>query len=156
MLFKDTLDAGVKHSNGPLKEVCERLLSHIVNVRAISTHFVPKIDHWCTVNEIASITPDQVGVVSALHSTLSHALSLQVLDVVRSNYDSLTLKLIDGLDHYDRYTEKPKETLFFTQLVGVLWVWHISYSRDVGGCGFRCGLLHRMCVGVSSCLVLNR
>lgn len=74
MLFKDTLDAGVKHSNGPLKEVCERLLSHIVNVRAISTHFVPKIDHWCTANEIASITPDQVGVVTALHSTLSHAL----------------------------------------------------------------------------------
>ncbi|KAL5470714.1 hypothetical protein EMCRGX_G028720, partial [Ephydatia muelleri] len=137
-VFDDIYIMGVKHSNGPLKEVCERLLSHIVNVRAISTHFVPKIDHWCTANEIASITPDQV------------------LDVVRSNYDSLTLKLIDGLDHYDRYTEKPKETLFFTQLVGVLWVWHISYSRDVGGCGFRCGLLHRMCVGVSSCLVLNR
>eukprot|EP00731_Ephydatia_muelleri_P021103 Em0013g830a len=107
-VFDDIYIMGVKHSNGPLKEVCERLLSHIVNVRAISTHFVPKIDHWCTANEIASITPDQV------------------LDVVRSNYDSLTLKLIDGLDHYDRYTEKPKETLFFTQLVR-------SVAQDVRG-----------------------
>ena len=50
---------------------------------------------------------------------------MKVLDVVRSNYDSLTLKLLDGLDHYDRYTEKPKETAFFTQLVGVLWAWHL-------------------------------
>ena len=107
-VFDDIYIMALKHSNGPLKEVCDRLIGNIVNIRAISTHFVPKIDHWCTANEIGSITPDQV------------------LDVVRSNYDSLTLKLIDGLDHYDRYTEKPKETLFFTQLVR-------SVAQDVRG-----------------------
>ena len=44
----------------------------------------------------------------------------QVLEVVRGNYDTLTLKLQDNLDQYQRYEEKPKETAFFTQLVGFL------------------------------------
>lgn len=107
-VFDDIYIMALKYSSGPLKEVCERLLTNIVNIRAISSHFVPKIDHWCTAHEVASVTPDQV------------------LDVVRSNYDTLTLKLLDGLDHYERYTEKPKETLFFTQLVR-------SVAQDVRG-----------------------
>ena len=41
----------------------------------------------------------------------------QVLDVVRGNYDSLTLKIQDCLDQFERYSEKPKETSFFTNLV---------------------------------------
>ena len=43
--------------------------------------------------------------------------SLKVLEVVRTNYDTLTLKLQDNLDHYEKYAEKSKETSFFTQLV---------------------------------------
>ena len=43
----------------------------------------------------------------------------QVLDVVRSNYDSLTLRLQDNLDNYERYTERPKEAVFFSDLVSV-------------------------------------
>ena len=39
------------------------------------------------------------------------------MEIVRSNYDSLTLKLQDGLDHYERYSEVPKEQQFFTNLV---------------------------------------
>ena len=42
---------------------------------------------------------------------------VQVLEVVRSNYDTLTLKLHDSLDHFEKYAEKPKETTFFTHLV---------------------------------------
>ena len=37
--------------------------------------------------------------------------------MVRSNYDTLTLKLQDNLDNYEKYAEKAKETGFFTQLV---------------------------------------
>jgi len=40
-----------------------------------------------------------------------------VLEIVRSNYDSLTLKMQDSLDQFERYSEKPKETTFFSQLV---------------------------------------
>ncbi|GCB69585.1 hypothetical protein scyTo_0010584 [Scyliorhinus torazame] len=41
----------------------------------------------------------------------------KVLEVVRSNYDTLTLKLQDGLDQYERYSEQPKEAAFFKELV---------------------------------------
>ena len=37
--------------------------------------------------------------------------------MIRSNYDTLTLKLMESLDTYEKYTEKPKEQAFFTQLV---------------------------------------
>lgn len=43
--------------------------------------------------------------------------TIKVLDVVRANYDSLTLKLQDSLDQYERYSEKPRENAFFTNLV---------------------------------------
>ena len=41
----------------------------------------------------------------------------QVLEVVRGNYDTLTLKLQDNLDHFEKYAEKLNEASFFTQLV---------------------------------------
>ena len=41
----------------------------------------------------------------------------QILEVVRANYDSLTLKLQDNLDVYDNYAENPNYTGFFTSLV---------------------------------------
>lgn len=44
----------------------------------------------------------------------------QVLEVVRSNYDTLTLKLQDGLDQYERYSEQHKEAAFFKELVSCL------------------------------------
>lgn len=67
--------------------------------RAIINHFTPKIDSWAAVNHLTSMTSEQV------------------LGVIRSNYDTLTLKLQDNLDHYEKYSEKPKEAAFFTQLV---------------------------------------
>ena len=70
---------------------------------AIINHFTPKIDSWAAVNHQASLTPEQV------------------LEVIRSNYDTLTLKLQDNLDHYNKYSEQPCEANFFTQLVSSLW-----------------------------------
>ena len=46
--------------------------------------------------------------------------------MVRSNYDTLTLKLHDSLDHFEKYAEKPKETTFFTHLVsGEAWLYTV-------------------------------
>nr|CAD7574035.1 unnamed protein product [Timema californicum] len=42
---------------------------------------------------------------------------ISILDVVRKNYDSLTLKLQDSLDQYERYAEKPRHAAFFTAMV---------------------------------------
>lgn len=86
-------------NEGQWKESAVRLTNVLVNVRAIINHFTPKVDSWAAVNHLSSLTEEQV------------------LEVVRGNYDSLTLKLQDNLDQFLRYEEKPKETAFFTQLV---------------------------------------
>lgn len=81
------------------KESAAKLMNSLVNIRAIINHFNPKIESWSAANHLSSLTEEQV------------------LEVVRSNYDTLTLKLHDCLDHYERYSEKPQEVAFFTQLV---------------------------------------
>ncbi|KAK3589740.1 hypothetical protein CHS0354_021061 [Potamilus streckersoni] len=86
-------------NEGDYKDSAVRLTNHLVNIRAIINHFNPKVDAWASNNHLSSLTEEQV------------------LFVVRMNYDSLTLKLQDSLDQYERYTEKPRETAFFTQLV---------------------------------------
>lgn len=37
--------------------------------------------------------------------------------MVRNNYDSLTLKLHDSLDQYEKYAEKPQHANFFANMV---------------------------------------
>uniref|UniRef100_A0AC11DDB8 Armadillo like helical domain containing 3 n=1 Tax=Ovis aries TaxID=9940 RepID=A0AC11DDB8_SHEEP len=67
--------------------------------RAIINHFNPKIESYAAVNHISQLSEEQV------------------LEVVRANYDTLTLKLQDGLDQYERYSEQHKEAAFFKELV---------------------------------------
>lgn len=86
-------------SDGEYKESAARLTNHLVNIRAIVNHFTPKVDSWAAKNHLSSLTEEQV------------------LEVVRASYDTLTLKLQDSLDQFERYTEKPKETAFYTQFV---------------------------------------
>lgn len=86
-------------SDGDYKDSAARLTNHLVNVRAIINHFTPKVDSWAAVNHLSSLTEEQV------------------LEVVRASYDTLTLKLQDSLDQFERYSEQPQETAFFTQLV---------------------------------------
>ncbi|XP_037282600.2 armadillo-like helical domain-containing protein 3 [Rhipicephalus microplus] len=81
------------------KDSAAKLSNHLVNVRAIVNHFTPKIDSWSAANHMSALTEKQV------------------LDVVRSNYDTLTLKLHDNLDQYEKYSEKPKESPFFTLMI---------------------------------------
>ena len=71
-------------------------------LRSIINHFSPIIDAWSTANHVSSLTEQQV------------------LDIVKNNYETLTLKLEDNLDHFERYSEQPQETEFFDKLV-FLW-----------------------------------
>ncbi|KAK0058314.1 UPF0668 protein [Biomphalaria pfeifferi] len=81
------------------KDSAAKLTSHLVNIRAIINHFSPKVDAWAAANHLSSLTEEQV------------------LEVVRGNYDTLTLKLQDSLDQFERYSEKPREMAFFTNQV---------------------------------------
>jgi len=42
---------------------------------------------------------------------------LQILEVVRSHYDSLTLKLHDSLDTYERYAERAPVAAFLSTIL---------------------------------------
>ena len=76
-------------------------MNQMSNIKSIINHFTPKIDAWSAANHVSSLTEEQV------------------LEVVRTNYDSLTLKLEDDLDLYDRYTENPFEKNYFSLLVSL-------------------------------------
>ncbi|XP_069467720.1 armadillo-like helical domain-containing protein 3 isoform X2 [Ambystoma mexicanum] len=84
---------------GQWKEPASKVTHALVNIRAIINHFNPKIESYAAVNHISQLSEEQV------------------LEVVRSNYDTLTLKLQDGLDQYERYAEQHKEAAFFKELV---------------------------------------
>ncbi|KAF3844016.1 hypothetical protein F7725_016064 [Dissostichus mawsoni] len=89
----------VSTNTGQWKEPASKVTHALVNVRAIVNHFNPKIESYASVNHISQLSEEQV------------------LEVVRSNYDTLTLKLQDGLDQFERYSEQPKEAAFFKELV---------------------------------------
>lgn len=75
-----------------------KLMSALVNILAIIKHFQNKIKEWLAEQGLSTPTEDQI------------------LEVVRKNYD-LTLKLQDSLDQYERYSETPRHTAFFTSMV---------------------------------------
>lgn len=85
-------------SSSEWKDISIRLMNQMSNIKSIINHFTPKIDAWSNENKVASLTEEQV------------------LQIVRTNYDSLTLKLEDDLDQYDRYAENPNEKNFFSNL----------------------------------------
>uniref|UniRef100_A0A3B3DFS2 Armadillo like helical domain containing 3 n=1 Tax=Oryzias melastigma TaxID=30732 RepID=A0A3B3DFS2_ORYME len=89
----------VSTNAGQWKEAASKVTHALVNIRAIINHFNPKIESYAAVNHISQLSEEQV------------------LEVVRSNYDTLTLKLQDGLDQFERYSEQPKEAGFFKELV---------------------------------------
>ncbi|EPY82573.1 hypothetical protein CB1_000642031 [Camelus ferus] len=128
---------------GQWKEAASKVTHALVNIRAIINHFNPKIESYAAVNHISQLSeeqlllvkddkpwsPDDLVFIKAQTSNqafprLPSQLStddashfLGVLEVVRANYDTLTLKLQDGLDQYERYSEQHKEAAFFKELV---------------------------------------
>ncbi|CAK1585365.1 unnamed protein product [Parnassius mnemosyne] len=89
-VFNDLFIIAFRYStgDGEYKADALRLANCLVNVRAIIQHFSAKIDSW-------------------LHSeNLSTPTEEQILEVVRNSYDSLILKLQEGLEAYERYSER--------------------------------------------------
>ncbi|XP_066255047.1 armadillo-like helical domain-containing protein 3 [Euwallacea similis] len=100
-VFDNVYSMALRYSmgEGDFKEDALKLNNALFNVQAIIKHFNPKIEQWLATNNLSTPTEEQI------------------LDIVKKNYDSLTLKLQDLLDHYETYTEKPYYTGFFTGMV---------------------------------------
>ena len=49
--------------DGVHKDSASRLVTGLINIRAIVNHFTPKIDSWSASHQVASLTPDQVTVL---------------------------------------------------------------------------------------------
>ena len=97
--------------NSPFKQASAEVVSSLTNIRSIINHFNPKIDSWKSDREIESLTEENV------------------LEVVRSNYDSLVVMMQDGLDSYDPFSpEAGNEAAFFSQMLERV----ISEYRDTG------------------------
>ncbi|KAJ8921661.1 hypothetical protein NQ315_010570 [Exocentrus adspersus] len=100
-VFDNIYLMGLRYSmgDGDFKEDALKLNNALFNVRAIIKHFNPKIEQWLVSANLSTPTEEQI------------------LDIVKKNYESLTLKLQDFLDHYERYSEKPRYTPFFLNMV---------------------------------------
>jgi len=94
-----TMSLRYSMSGGEFKETSIKVTNSLINIRAITSHFQPRIEAWLASQQIS--TPSETD----------------ILEVVRSNYDSLTLKLQENLDQYEAYAEHPNHTPFFTNLV---------------------------------------
>lgn len=98
--------------NSPFKQASADIVTSLTNVRSIINHFNPKIDAWKSEREIESLTEENV------------------LDVVRSNYDSLVVMMQEGLDSCDPYScEAGNEAAFFQSMLEQV----INEYRDNGG-----------------------
>jgi hypothetical protein len=76
------------------------LAHNLDNMNTIIRHFTSKIDQWEAANSQNFISaPDQV------------------MELIRSNYETLKLTLQDDLDTYEPYLENPHEVPFFRQLI---------------------------------------
>jgi hypothetical protein len=100
-------------ADSDLKTSANKLCAAIVNVRAIIHHFSPKIDALATMQN---------------KSNLEEA---EVYEVIRENYETLTLKLLENLDSYQKYNEQSSSNYF------------ISFSRSI--------VLHvRSCIAIDN------
>lgn len=72
------------------------------NISAIVAHFSQRIEAWSRANEGAALSPDDV------------------LQVIKRNYGSLKLTLLDNLDVFAPYMENPGQVSFFRQYIRLL------------------------------------
>jgi hypothetical protein len=99
------------------------LAQNLDNMTTIIRHFTSKIDQWEAANSQNFITaPAQVrpaALCAAVHacvhscrllsSSLLTCVHHQVMELIRTNYETLKLTLQDDLDAYDPYLENPRE-----------------------------------------------
>jgi len=78
------------------------VILYLDNIKTIIRHFSAKIDQWQEANTNSTLTQEQV------------------VHIIRNNYESLKLNLMDALDLYEPFLENPHEVQFFRKYLRVL------------------------------------
>jgi len=76
-----------------------QLTQQIENFRTILVHFSTKLDYWSSTHGHSALSPEEV------------------MGVIRTNYASLKLNLVENLAVIFPYAENPQETAFFTKVL---------------------------------------
>lgn len=100
-LFDSVYENALLHLPGShldLRTIVSDVILHMGNIRSITNHFAARIAAFSASNNLASLTEDQV------------------LNVVRDNYESLNLRVYEGLSAPDEYNEKLDQPLFASLL----------------------------------------
>jgi len=100
------------NNDNEFKESALKLMVNLTNIKLITHHFNTKIEAFS----------------SSQNNPLTEN---QVLDIIRTNYDTLALKLHDDLDQYDSYSEKASEASFFANTTrNIIGSYRRQYSLD--------------------------
>lgn len=96
-LIDNLYEYSLQHSTSTCvdqKQIANSVLSQLGNLRLIVNHFNSKVTAFSTLNNVTSLTESQV------------------LDVVRKNYDSLTLRFLEDLDFIEQCNYSEDANLF--------------------------------------------
>jgi len=77
-------------------------LGDLFNLKTILTHFDEKIDAWTRQNPGGTLSTENV------------------LEIIKTNYETLKLKLQENLDKYEIFVENPNAVPYFRQLLRML------------------------------------
>nr|CAH8855876.1 unnamed protein product [Trichobilharzia regenti] len=102
LLVENLYEYCLQHSTSSVtevKEIASSVVLQLSTLRAIVNHFNAKIAAFSTSNNLTSLTENQV------------------LEIVRENYDSLTLRFLEDLDTIEEYECDNEDTLMFHTIV---------------------------------------
>lgn len=102
LLVENLYEYSLQHStstNMEIKDVASCVVLQLSTLRSIVNHFNAKIASFSTLNNVTSLTENQV------------------LDIVRANYDSLTLRFLENLDKIEEFENENEDSIMFHNII---------------------------------------
>ncbi|VDP38745.1 unnamed protein product [Schistosoma mattheei] len=102
LLVENLYEYSLQHSTSTvmgIKDAASCVVLQLSTLRSIVNHFNAKIASFSTLNNVTSLTENQV------------------LDIVRANYDSLTLRFLEDLDKIEEFESDNEDSIMFHNIV---------------------------------------
>ncbi|CAI2729900.1 unnamed protein product [Schistosoma spindalis] len=102
LLVENLYKYSLQHSTSTVMEIKDAascVVLQLSTLRSIVNHFNAKIASFSTLNNVTSLTENQV------------------LDIVRANYDSLTLRFLEDLDKIEEFESDNEDSIMFHNII---------------------------------------